>query len=398
MSRITKMILLFQIVLTFTLQGQDVKIPRIPNEWPLHVKSQLTRTRDTLISHLKAYDKKVNEFNARCGSVKEDNTALIASCQKESDLLDTESAALDKERDHFLFLFHDYEKIYAAYLQSKTSEKILEAVKKDSAAYSSQLQKLYRDIDHIKVPPPSTPHKIHEGVLLGLFNTDKINAITDTSRHLDSSWTGNSAWTGKKYKPGEFFATSDNLSVRELYRGLMDNNYLGEYTLNTPHGKGLVEKLYGTQFERLVAHSNGATVAEALIRKGVITVDELNIVGGDRSMINGLGYQELIASGKVKRIVVWYNPGDIIPMGSTAAIIVSPMVVAKEQYIDMAISYLTMLVTGRNQGGDTKVEYRSLKGTQYKGQELQGGKKVFDAHGLDVYQQNIHEYLRRSTK
>ena len=64
---------------------------------------------------------------------------------------------------------------------------------------------------------------------------------------------------------------------------------------------------------RLTAHSNGATIAEALVRQGVITVDELNIVGGDRSLANVSELQDLLDSGKVKRVRVWINPGDPVP-------------------------------------------------------------------------------------
>ncbi len=376
----------------FIVHAQEVIIPHIPPEWPLNSYNAMTRSRDTLVKHLREYDQKVNDFNARCGSIKADNTALISACQKESDRLDIESASIDKERDRFLFFFHDYEKIYAAYVQSKINEKLFETVKKDSIAYNGQLQKLINDISKIDVPPPKETHRIHEGVMLGLFNTDKINAITGDANHTVS------AWTGQAFKPGEIFATSDRVSATELYRGLKDNNNLGDYTLNTEYGKKLVERIEGTQFDRLIAHSNGATVAEALIRKGVITVDELNIVGGDRSMINGLAYKELIATGKVKRIIVWYNPGDVIPMGSSAVVLMSPVVVAKQQYIDMASSYLSTLFTGNNKGGDTKVDYRPLEGKQYEGQDLKFGKDVFDAHGLDVYMHNIQQYLKPSVK
>lgn len=374
----------------YSSSAQSATIPRIPESWPLHIQNSMNAKREILIKRINEYDKRVNSFNTRCASspIPPDNKAEISYCQGESAALDAEGNAIDKERESFLFFFHDYENIYAAYIQSKINEKILEAVKKDSVAYSRQLQKLVSDISRIKVPPPSAPHKIHEGVILGLFNTDEINAITDTSKHVVSPYTG------KEYKKDEFFATSDRVSVKELYRGLMDNNYLGEYTLNTEHGKKLIERLEGTQFDRLIAHSNGATVAEALIRKGVIQVDELNIIGGDRSLINQISYMELIATGKVKRVVVWTNPGDVIPLGSSAAVLMSPIVVAKEQYIDMASSYLSTLLTGQNKGGDTKVEYRSLQGEQYGGQKMNLGKNLFQSHGLEVYLKNIKEYLK----
>lgn len=269
--------------------------------------------------------------------------------------------------------------------KARISENFLQAVKKDIISYSLQLNKL---ITGIKDPPHKMTRRIHEGIMLGLFNTDEKNAITDTSKHVVSSYTG------KKYKPSEIFATSDLISAKELARGLMDNSYLGEYTLNTAFGKKLIERIKGTQFDRLIAHSNGATVSEALIRKGIIKVDELNIIGGDRSVINYFGLNELIVTGKVKRIVVWINPGDIIPIGSSAGLM-SPMAGARDQYISAASSYFSTILTGNNEGGDSKVEYRYLKGSQYKGQELKFGKDVFDAHGFEIYQQNMQQFFKQ---
>ena len=154
----------------------------------------------------------------------------------------------------------------------------------------------------------------------------------------------------------------------------------------------MIEKLGGTNFDRLIAHSNGATVTEALIRKGTITVSELNIIGGDRSLINVIGLNELIASGKVKRVVVWINPGDIIPYGTSAGLM-SPLAGVRDQYIKTAADYFAEKLTGEAKGGDAKVEYRFLKGTQYHGQNLSFGKDIFDAHGLEVYCYNMQKYF-----
>ena len=272
--------------------------------------------------------------------------------------------------------------------ETEVRNNLLQTIKNDKANYNRQLQKLMNDVSKINVPSPVTRKKIHEGVILGLFNTDEKNAITDTSKHVTSAFKD-----GKEYKKDEFFATSDEISSKELLRGVVDNSYLGEYTLNTEHGKKLIERLQGTEFDRLIAHSNGATVSEALIRKGVIKVNELNIIGGDRSLINNISLRELVATGKVKRIVVWINPGDIIPIGSSAGLF-SPLAGARDQYLSAAASYFSTMITGNNKGGDTRIEYRTLKGPQYEGQEIKFGKDVFDAHGLEVYQRNIKKYFQ----
>lgn len=268
--------------------------------------------------------------------------------------------------------------------KNQTQETFFNSIHNDSAHYKNQLQKLMNDVSKIKVPMPKLKRKIHEGIILGLYNTNEVNAITDKNKSVLS------AFTDKSYKPGEYFATSDKLSAKELLRGVVDNGSLGEYTLNSEYGKKLIEQLEGTQFNRLIAHSNGATVTEALIRKGVISVNELNIIGGDRSLINYFSLNELITSGKVKRIVVWVNPGDIIPYGTTAGLLAPTMA---GHYTKTAQDYLLAKISGESKGGDAGVEYRYLKGPQYKGQDLKFGKDVFDAHGLEVYQYNMKQYF-----
>lgn len=376
--------------------AQQVMIPSIPAGWPLHTQNAMNSKRDTLIKHLKEYDQRVNDFNSRCaGTIPPENKTLISYCQKESAALDIQSDELDKERDRFLAIFHDNERIYAAYLASKAfqekeeeliNSKISEAIRQDSIRYSSQLQQLMNDVSKIMVPSPGGSRKIHEGIILGLFNTDEKNAITDTAKQVISPFTN------KQYAPGEYFATSDKLSAKELLRGVVDNGYLGEYTLNTAHGQQLVNKLQGTQFDRLIAHSNGATVSEALIRNGVIKVEELNIIGGDRSLINNFGLNELITSGRVKRVVVWINPGDIIPYGSSAGLFSNPA--AAVQTARTALDYFSEKISGQSKGGDAKVEYRFLKGDQYKGQQPGSGKDIFAAHGLEVYTENMKNYFK----
>lgn len=117
-------LLRFSAILLFPgsfLSAQDeVKIPKIPAEWPLHTQYSMNNQRDMLIKHLKEYDKRVNEFNSRCGgTISPDNKTQIAFCQQESAAIDILNDAVDKERDRFLFWFHDNEKIYAAYIVSK---------------------------------------------------------------------------------------------------------------------------------------------------------------------------------------------------------------------------------------------------------------------------------------
>ena len=254
-------------------------------------------------------------------------------------------------------------------------------VREDTKAYKSQLQKLMAETDQMKVPPPAVYGHIHEGVILGLFSPNESDLFGVQS-----------PFSGKKYRDGEVFATTNVEDGSEVVRGILDNHHMGEYTLNTPYGKELVEKLNGKRFDRLVAHSNGATIAEALIRKGVISVDELNIVGGDRSLINKWGLQELIDSGKVKRVVVWVNPGDVIPPGSSC-VLPTPLKATGTIPLEASAAHFARRLTSWHMP-QAEVEYRILEGAQYKGQEAHLDKTLFDAHSLkDAYLYNIKKYF-----
>jgi tetratricopeptide (TPR) repeat protein len=257
-------------------------------------------------------------------------------------------------------------------------------IEQDRQNYNRQLQKLMVEADHITVPSPYSGH-IREGFILGLF---------DTQEAADALARVPSPFTGKLYNKEEVFPSTDSQLAHEALRGLYDNKSIGEYSLNTEYGKRLVEKLTGAQFDRLMAHSNGATIAEALIKKGIIKVNELNVMGGDRSLINRFGYQNLIDSGKVKRVVVWINPGDVIPIGSSLQYVtpaggvnVVPLLTSAEHAANQ--------LTGTHRGGDAAVEYRLLKGPEYAGQTINLDKTIFEAHDLvRSYLPNIGSYFK----
>ena len=100
--------------LQYPLAAQNDTIPSIPTEWPRTIQNSMNNKRDILIKNLKDYDKKVNDFNLRCtGTIAPDNTALIAACQKESDVIDIQSGVIDNERGRFLATFHDTKRFFA---------------------------------------------------------------------------------------------------------------------------------------------------------------------------------------------------------------------------------------------------------------------------------------------
>jgi hypothetical protein len=260
-------------------------------------------------------------------------------------------------------------------------------VQDDQARYARQLQRLMSETGESKGAAAQAPVRIHDGLMLGLFDPDGDAA---------AKYSGEaSPFSGRPYGENSIFATTDAKDVSEAIRGLLDNHHLGGYTIASDYGKKLVARLQGAHFERLTAHSNGATIAEALIRRGTITVDELNVVGGDRSLINRVGFQELIQSGRVKRVVVWINPGDIIPPGSSSTLI-SPFGPTGSLPLAAASSYVAQRLLGMNAGGDARVEYRILDGAEYTGQAMRLDPTFFDAHSLkDAYLVNMRRYFQR---
>ncbi len=82
------------------------------------------------------------------------------------------------------------------------------------------------------------------------------------------------------------------------------------FSLAGPKAKSELTKLKDKKFNRLIAHSNGATVVECLLNDSLIEVKELNIIGGEKSLLNGQALQRLLDNGTVKRVVLWIKLDD----------------------------------------------------------------------------------------
>lgn len=254
----------------------------------------------------------------------------------------------------------------------------------DKKKYKSQLERL----EAIKsvVPPVGFNKKkiVEDGFMLGLFNEESV--------YLQDTSLLKSPFTGRAYHEGEFFAGTDKVTAFELYRGLRDSWKIGDYTLSTEYGQNLVRRINGTHFKSLIAHSNGATISEALIRAEHIKVDELNIIGGDRSLMNNDGYDELIKKHGVKKIVVWVNPCDLVPDGSSALKLIKSSTGYNKEYEKAFLDYVNnSLIAGKKQ--NPNVEYRILDGPEYPcGQSYLS---PLDAHGFDCYMKNMKVYWSR---
>jgi hypothetical protein len=234
------------------------------------------------------------------------------------------------------------------------------------------------------VPPPreSRYEKVHEGVILGFgttpddaksmmedgvscFNGKSYRSINDAAERAQAAGkpgVGGAVvvsfgsegmrepFGGKQVKDADFY-------VDEALRVAADHVTDGAASLHTPQARAALERMSGKEFDRLAAHSNGATVAEALIRNGSIRVNELDVIGGDMSLAKRGAYQDLVDSGKVKRVVVWANLNDPVPWGTSAA----PLELAKTA--GSTLETVARKVIGASTAG---VEYRLMWGGDHR--------------------------------
>lgn len=233
------------------------------------------------------------------------------------------------------------------------------------------------------VPPLPYGRRVHEGIVLGMWGTQM-------DADLLLKGTEKSPFTCKPYKDMHkegralaFGFAHKHSPLREGARVVLDDLTKGGFTLSSEDAQRVAQMLRGTTFDRLLAYSNGATLAEGLIRSDIIRVEELNILGGDRSLINGGSLKALLNTGRVGRIVIWINPGDPVP------ILTANPVSREVETSRAAAEYFTMISNAEGTPwSDSRVEYRRLNGPQYRGQEF--GRA---AHDLSAYLFNIRKWF-----
>lgn len=234
----------------------------------------------------------------------------------------------------------------------------------EKAKVETAMQRIARELSELgdKIPEPDGPVRAREAVLLGLMNDPA---------HLPTGLV--SPLSGKPIGDDAIEALGSKDLPSELLRGIQDNQWsasgyrtLDHMSLDSEKGKALLSKWKGAKFDRLFAHSNGATVAQALIDREWIEVKELNLIGGDRALVNEAALRTLLADGKVKRVVVWVHQGDPIPYASSTPMSVS----LKELSV-----FLGRALTDPYRVADSRVEYRVLKGDC--------GEGMFGCHDLE---------------
>ena len=262
----------------------------------------------------------------------------------------------------------------------------------------SEGEKIRTALAALKLKVPLKFERMREGVVLGAGNgkaeviamdavrspfADKtyrrLNEMSELARSKGFDELGGAMIVSFATK------TDDATQVaKEGARVLGDHLTDGLLSLRTPEGAEALEKLWGKEFDRLIAHSNGSPIAEALIESGVIKVNELNIVGGDRSLLNGHRLQKLLEEGKVKRIVVWVNVNDPVVWGSS---------IDQLRFYERtatALEHIARKVTGDIASGDTRVQYRFMVGDAPSKGDL------FAQHRIETaYYPNIAKYFHQ---
>ncbi len=257
-------------------------------------------------------------------------------------------------------------------LDEKTWLQVQEKMIAERIEFDRQKAGVQLQLQQMEIPVPLAYERVHEVVILG---ADTDAGSVREMESVKSPWTNKTPpemnqaaeearKNGKEGVGGAMVVSFGTLKTgtaeqvaTEVVRVAGDHFTEGQISLNTPQGKAVVEALSGKEIGRLIVHSNGTPIAEALIQdeRNLIKVNELNVVGGDRSLLNGHMYQKLLDSGKVKRVVVWLNVND--PIMLTAIDQLKPA-----ERTNNAIEHIARKITGDLAGGDSRVKYHFMVG------------------------------------
>ncbi|MEW6388046.1 MAG: hypothetical protein AB1491_11070 [Thermodesulfobacteriota bacterium] len=117
--------------------------------------------------------------------------------------------------------------------------------------------------------------------------------------------------TGEVYE--QIYGFGKHGVSKDLPRAIADH-LEAERDLLSPATLEKCARLKGARINHLVAHSNGATIAEVLLKNNDIQVKELTLLGGDRTLTNMDNLERLAREKGIERINVYVNKGDIVPL------------------------------------------------------------------------------------
>lgn len=169
------------------------------------------------------------------------------------------------------------------------------------------LRRISQSILEIKVPAPETPPLYKSVLFLGMFQTPEI-ARQAKEKGLKNPFT-DMPYDG-------IFAFGSAETLKEIKRVTLDH-LLGDFNLLSKNTFRELGAIRGATIENIVASSNGAKVAEVLIRSGFIEgVKTFRILGGDGALMNMESLQQL-ATEKGIKIYVYATKDDPVPLTPT---------------------------------------------------------------------------------
>lgn len=239
-----------------------------------------------------------------------EQTSKINTFNTEIESIVYKDTLLDKLSIITYFTLKKDQKLWDEFQKNMSGAKI--KLKQDKVRIQQELTKLNSKKQKIKT-------SFNEGVVLSMYTELDVNKALEDSLK--------SPFTGVTYKE-----TNTNLQTKnptdsgvvivsfvmpkkvndplEVASRREDHIPSEAFSLASARTKEELNKLKDKKFNRLIAHSNGATVVECLLNDSLIEVNELNIIGGEKSLLNGQALQHLLDNGTVKRIVVWIKLDD----------------------------------------------------------------------------------------
>lgn len=254
------------------------------------------------------------------------------------------------------------------YYTLKNDQKLWDEFQKNITIEKTKLKqdkvKIRQELTKINIKKQKTKTSFNEGVVLSMYAEQEAVKLGDSLV---------SPFTGVTYK--EMIAnrqknmTDSGVVIVSFVMPKQQNDPLEAasrrdehvpaevFSLAGPNAKLELNKLKDKKFSRLIAHSNGATVVECLLNDSLIEVNELNIIGGEKSLLNGQALQKLLDNGTVKRVVLW------IKLDDPAIWITNLTDDNISERTQNFITFKTRFDKTGTQTGSSKVEYKWILGS-----------------------------------
>ncbi len=250
------------------------------------------------------------------------------------------------------------------YYTLKTDQKLWDDFQNSMAVSAKNLKldkvRIAQELTKTNIKKQKIKTPFNEGVVLSMYTQLEADKALEDS--LKSPFTGvsykeiNNKRTKNLADSGfvivSFVMPKPENDPMEAAGKKDDQNKAEAFSLSSARSKAELEKLKDKKFNRLIAHSNGATLVECLINDSLIGVKELNIIGGEKSLLNGQALQNLLDKRIAKRIVVWIKLND-------PAIWISPLSDDNiAERTENFISYKRKYDAGKSKIETGKVEYK----------------------------------------